>query len=133
MKLHANAALSLNKRRLLCLRVVEQEWTLTQAAAAAEVSVRCARKWVRRYRAAGELGLLDRPQHRRRSPTAPASGASKRSPRCVGCASPARRSPKRWRCRCRRSRGSWPGSGWASSAASDLSPSSATSAPDLAS
>jgi hypothetical protein len=42
MKLHANAALSLNKRRLLCLRVVEQEWTLTQAAEAAEVSVRCA-------------------------------------------------------------------------------------------
>jgi transposase InsO family protein len=61
MKLHANAALSLNKRRLLCLRVVEQEWTLTKAAEAAEVSVRCARKWVRRYRAAGELGLLDRP------------------------------------------------------------------------
>jgi hypothetical protein len=28
MKLHANAALSLNKRRLLCRRVVEQEWTL---------------------------------------------------------------------------------------------------------
>jgi transposase InsO family protein/transposase len=61
MKLHANAALSLNKRRLLCQRVVEQEWTLTKAAEAAEVSVRCARKWVGRYRADGELGLLDRP------------------------------------------------------------------------
>src|SRR5436190_21078458 len=61
MKLHANAALSVNKRRLLCLRVVEQQWTLTSAAAAAEVSVRCARKWVARYRAVGELGLLDRP------------------------------------------------------------------------
>ena len=61
MKLHANAALSLNKRRLLCRRVVEQEWTLTTAAEAAEVSVRCARKWVARYRAEGELGLLDRP------------------------------------------------------------------------
>jgi transposase InsO family protein len=60
MELHANAALSLNKRRVLCRRVVEQQWTLTQAAAAAEVSVRCARKWVRRYRAEGELGLLDR-------------------------------------------------------------------------
>ena len=35
-------------------------WTLAEAAAAAEVSVRCARKWVRRYRAEGELGLLDR-------------------------------------------------------------------------
>jgi transposase InsO family protein len=61
MKLHANAALSLNKRRLLCQRVVECEWTLTKAAEAAEVSVRCARKWVTRYRSAGELGLLDRP------------------------------------------------------------------------
>ena len=60
MKLHANAALSLSKRRLLCQRVVEQEWRLTQAAAAAEVSVRCARKWVGRYREEGELGLLDR-------------------------------------------------------------------------
>jgi transposase InsO family protein len=61
MKLHANAALSVRKRRLLCERVVEQEWTLAKAAAAAEVSVRCARKWVGRYRAEGELGLLDRP------------------------------------------------------------------------
>src|SRR3954462_11545495 len=61
MKLHANAALSLRGRRLLCRRVLEQGWTLTQAAAAAEVSVRCARKWVGRYRVEGELGLLDRP------------------------------------------------------------------------
>jgi len=60
MDLHANAALSLNKRRLLCERVVEQDWTLTRAAAAAEVSVRCARKWVGRYRSEGQLGLLDR-------------------------------------------------------------------------
>jgi transposase len=60
MNLHANAALSLNRRRQLCRRVVEERWTLTQAAEAAEVSVRCARKWVGRYRAEGELGLLDR-------------------------------------------------------------------------
>ncbi len=56
MKLHANAALSPSRRRLLCRRVVEQEWTLTKAAAAAEVSVRCARTRVRRYRAEGEPG-----------------------------------------------------------------------------
>jgi transposase InsO family protein len=61
MKLHANAALSLKKRRVLAQRVVEAGWTLTQAAEAAEVSVRCARKWAGRYRAEGELGLLDRP------------------------------------------------------------------------
>jgi transposase InsO family protein len=60
MNLHANAALSLNKRRDLCRRVVDERWTLTKAAEAAEVSVRCARKWVGRYRADGELGLLDR-------------------------------------------------------------------------
>ena len=60
MKLHANAALSLNRRRLLCERVVVERWTVTEAAAAAEVSVRCARKWVARYRAEGERGLFDR-------------------------------------------------------------------------
>jgi hypothetical protein len=38
MKLHANAALSLNKRRLLVHRVVDEDWSLTEAAAAAEVS-----------------------------------------------------------------------------------------------
>ena len=60
MKLHANAALSLKGRRALCCRVVAGERTLSEAAEAAEVSVRCARKWVRRYRAEGELGLSDR-------------------------------------------------------------------------
>ena len=60
MKLHRNAALSLKGRRELCRRVVEGERTLSEAAAAAEVSVRCAHKWVGRYRAEGEAGLLDR-------------------------------------------------------------------------
>ena len=60
MKLHANAALSLKGRRQLCQRVLEEGWTVTEAAAAAEVSVRCARKWIGRYQADGELGLLDR-------------------------------------------------------------------------
>src|SRR5512140_3020894 len=60
MNLHANAALSLKGRRQLCRRVLEEGWTLTEAAAAAEVSVRCARKWIGRCRAEGELGLLDR-------------------------------------------------------------------------
>jgi transposase InsO family protein len=60
MKLHANAALSLKGRRELCRRVVSKERTLSEAAEAAEISVRCARKWVARYRAEGELGLLDR-------------------------------------------------------------------------
>lgn len=60
MKLHGNAALSLNKRRRLARRVVAEDWSLGEAAAAAEVSENTARKWVRRFRAEGEAGLLDR-------------------------------------------------------------------------
>ena len=60
MELHANAALSLNKRRLLAGRVVEEGWSLCEAAAAAEVSERTAGKWATRFREEGEAGLLDR-------------------------------------------------------------------------
>ncbi len=60
MRLHRNAALSWSGRRLLAVRVLEQGWTISAAAVAAGVSVRCARKWVGRYRAAGEAGLVDR-------------------------------------------------------------------------
>jgi transposase InsO family protein len=59
MNLHANAALSWSGRRELARRVVVGGWTLTAAAEAAGVSVRCARKWVGRYRA-GDRRLLDR-------------------------------------------------------------------------
>jgi transposase len=60
MNLHRNAAVSLKGRRELCRRVVSGERTLSEAAEGAEVSVRCARKWVARYRAEGEFALLDR-------------------------------------------------------------------------
>ncbi len=60
MKLHRNAALSWQGRRRLVRRVVVQGWTLTAAAEAAGVSLRCARKWVGRYRTEGEAGLGDR-------------------------------------------------------------------------
>ncbi len=60
MKLHANAALSLRQRERMARRVVECGWSLTQAAAAAEVSERTCAKWVRRYRREGMAGLLDR-------------------------------------------------------------------------
>jgi transposase InsO family protein len=60
MKLHGNAALSWSGRRRLAERVVADGWTLKTAAAAAGVSVRCARKWVNRYRLEGESGLHDR-------------------------------------------------------------------------
>jgi transposase InsO family protein len=70
MRLHGNAELSLNKRRRLATRVQEHGWTLTKAAEAAEVSVRTARKWVRRYRTEGEPGLLDRSSRPYSSPNA---------------------------------------------------------------
>jgi transposase InsO family protein len=60
MHLHANAALSLNQRRRMVGRVIEQGWSLTKAAEAAEVSERTCAKWVARYRAQGEIGLRDR-------------------------------------------------------------------------
>jgi transposase InsO family protein len=60
MQLHANAALSLNQRRRMVLRVIERGWSITKAAEAAEVSDRTCSKWVRRYLSEGELGLLDR-------------------------------------------------------------------------
>src|SRR3954469_12037814 len=84
MKLHANAALSLSKRKVLCRRVVQEQWTLTKTAEAAEVSVRCARKWVARYRAEGELGLLDRP-------SAPATVANRTCERRVAAIAALRR------------------------------------------
>jgi transposase InsO family protein len=66
MKLHRNAALSWRGRRQLAQRVVSEGWTATAAAQAAGVSVRCARKWVNRYRTEGEQGLLDRSSAPRR-------------------------------------------------------------------
>jgi transposase InsO family protein len=60
MKLHGNARLSPKGRLLLCRRVLDEGWSLATAAEAAGVSERTASKWVRRYRAEGEAGLVDR-------------------------------------------------------------------------
>jgi transposase len=60
MKLHANAALSFRQRERMVRRVVEQGWSVRDAALAGEVSDRTAGKWVARYRAEGVAGLLDR-------------------------------------------------------------------------
>ncbi len=59
MTLHRNARTCPASRRLIARRVVEEGWTLTQAAEAAGVSVPRAREWVRRFRA-GDGELLDR-------------------------------------------------------------------------
>ena len=60
MKLHGNARTCPKSRELLVGRILDQEWSLTEAAAAAGVSERTARKWVARFEAEGELGLQDR-------------------------------------------------------------------------
>jgi transposase InsO family protein len=57
--LHRNAKTCPASRRLIARRVVEEGWTLTQAAEAAGVSVQRAREWVRRFEA-GDCELADR-------------------------------------------------------------------------
>src|ERR1700729_2043327 len=66
MKLHGNAALSLNGRRRMVAMVVTQGRSLAQAAEAAGVSERTCAKWVSRYRCGGDPGLLDRSSAPRR-------------------------------------------------------------------
>ena len=62
MKIHGNAELSLNKRRTLAKRIVEQGWSPAKRPRPRRRSAtRTARKWEGRYRAEGEAGLLDRP------------------------------------------------------------------------
>jgi transposase len=59
MMLHGNAALSLNGRRRVVRMVLEEGCSVAIAAEAARMSERTCSKWVSRYRADGELGLLD--------------------------------------------------------------------------
>jgi transposase InsO family protein len=68
MKLHANHRTCPSSRRLICRRVLEEGWTLRQAADAAGCSVRTVAKWLSRYRA-GDRQLLDRSSRPLRSPT----------------------------------------------------------------
>jgi len=60
MKLHANAALSLTHRRRMVALVIDQDWSIKDAAAEFKTSARTCSKWVARYREASEVGLLDR-------------------------------------------------------------------------
>jgi len=69
MKLHANARTCPKSRKLLIRRIEEEHWSLMAAAEAAGVSERTAAKWLARWRAEGEAGLLDRSSAPRRRPT----------------------------------------------------------------
>src|SRR3954465_12774281 len=59
MKLHGNARTCPKSRKLLVERI-EDGWALMEAAAAAGISDRSARRWMKRWREEGEPGLLDR-------------------------------------------------------------------------
>jgi len=69
MRIHANARTCPNSRRLLVKRIEEENWSLMVAAEAAGISERSARKWLARWRAEGEAGLLDRSSAPKRVPS----------------------------------------------------------------
>src|SRR4051794_19122395 len=60
MKVHANAPLGPKGRETMVRRVVDGGWSVPEAAAAAGGSARTCSKWVDRFGADGEAGLLDR-------------------------------------------------------------------------
>jgi transposase InsO family protein len=67
MKLHANARSCPNSRRLLVERVAAG-WSVMEAAEAAGISDRTARRWLARWRTEGPAGLLDRSSAPKRIP-----------------------------------------------------------------
>lgn len=62
------AHLTVFGRRLLVSRVVEQGWPVAHAAKAQGVSRQCAHRWIARWRAEGEAGLVDRSSRPHHSP-----------------------------------------------------------------
>lgn len=63
------AHLTVFGRRLLVSRVVEQGWPVAHAAKAQGVSRQCAHRWIARWRAEGEAGLVDRSSRPHHSPS----------------------------------------------------------------
>jgi transposase InsO family protein len=68
MKLHGNARTCPNSRRLLIERVIEEDWSVSAAAAAAGISERTVYRWLSRFRQEGAQGLIDRSSRPLRSP-----------------------------------------------------------------
>jgi transposase InsO family protein len=68
MEVHARARLTPNGRRFVVGRVIDQGWSVAAAAAAAGVAERSVYRWLARFRAEGEGGLLDRSSAPRRIP-----------------------------------------------------------------
>src|SRR3954468_14022364 len=67
MKLHANARTCPKSRRLLVARV-EAGWSVMEAAEAAGITDRTARRWLARWRREGLGGLADRSSAPKRIP-----------------------------------------------------------------
>jgi transposase InsO family protein len=65
---HGSARLTVHSRLTIATRVIEQGWTVTEAARAANVSRQTASKWVARFRAEGPAGLRDRSTRPHRAP-----------------------------------------------------------------
>ncbi len=65
---HANARLNIHGRRLLVDRVRSQGWAVAHAAKAMGISRQCAHRWVARFDADGDAGLVERSSRPRSSP-----------------------------------------------------------------
>ncbi|HOY35835.1 MAG TPA: IS481 family transposase [Piscinibacter sp.] len=68
MNSHKHARLTPKGRALLVSRVLDEGWTVADASMAAGVSKRTSYKWLARFKAEGERGLLDRSSRPRRCP-----------------------------------------------------------------
>ena len=108
MKLHANAALSLTQRRRMVSRVLEQGWTITAAAAAADDQRQnlCGSGWLATGLPERAVCWIAAARHRRGRSDRRAADRSDRA-RCAGCrftGAGDRRAARA--CRSRRCRGS---------------------------
>lgn len=65
---HANARLNLYGRRLLVVRVIEDGRPVAHVAKELGVSRQCAHRWVARFRAEGDAGLVERSSRPHRCP-----------------------------------------------------------------
>jgi transposase InsO family protein len=70
MQVHRNAKTTPNMRLLLVQRVCQEQWSPAEAAAAAGISVRTTRKWLRRHRLGGRPALEDASSRPHRTPHA---------------------------------------------------------------
>ena len=84
MKLHANARTCPNSRQLLVDRVREG-WSVMEAAEAAGITDRTARRWLARWREEGPLACWIVPRRRSGSRTRHRPIGPRRSVSCASC------------------------------------------------